>query len=213
MNLEKKSKLNLKLNDNILVLITKEKELKTKLNLYETINKEYTNLSKNIDNKEKKIQFDILVQNLLTLKEQIISLAREIKELRHQMIMFNDKINYHNDITDKKILNIINLMEDQNKELIKNKSTINDFSGSNNEFSKIFITENIKYIYFFLILALLIFNIITSIFVPYKTNLEIMILIILTIVGLYYLHQIIIKKYKNDYLKLYFNYLKLYFNY
>lgn len=181
-------------NNDILNLITKEKELKTKLSLYETINNEYTSLSKNIDTNEKRIHFNILLENLLTLKEEIVILAQEIRELKYELINFNDKIKENKTITDKKLLDIIKMMEEQNKELIKNKSAVNDFTGSSKEFSKIFVSENMKYIFLFLILTILISNIITSISVPYNTNLEKMILGILGVVGTYYLHQIITKK-------------------
>lgn len=184
-------------NNDILNLITKEKELKTKLSLYETINNEYTSLSKNIDTNEKRIHFNILLENLLTLKEEIVILAQEIRELKYELINFNDKIKENKTITDKKLLDIIKMMEEQNKELIKNKSAVNDFTGSSKEFSKIFVSENMKYIFLFLILTILISNIITSISVPYNTNLEKMILGILGVVGTYYLHQIITKKVKN----------------
>lgn len=184
-------------NNDILNLITKEKELKNKLSLYETINNEYTTLSKNIDTNEKKIHFNNLLENLLTLKEEIVLLAQEIRELKYELINFNDKIKENKSITDKKLLDIIKMMEEQNKELIKNKSAINDFTGSSKEFSKIFVSENMKYIFLFLIIAILIFNIITSMAVPYKTNLEKMILGILAVVGSYYLHQIITKRVKN----------------
>jgi len=191
------SKSNFNNKGEILNLITKEQELKTKLKLYQTINNEYVNLSKNIDTNEKRNHFNNLLENLLTLKEEIMLLAHEIRELRYELINFNDKINKNKTITDKKLIDIIKMMEDQNRELIKNKSAINDFTGSSKEFSKIFVSENMKYIFLFLILAILIFNIVTSIAVPYKTNLEQMILGILVVVGSYYLYQIIIKGVKN----------------
>lgn len=178
----------------LLELITKEQTLKTKLKLYETINAEYISVSKNIDTTEKKNIFNNLLNNLLTLKDEIVSITEDITALKGELINFNIKIDENKNVSDIRLQNILNMMESQNKELIKNKQAIIDSYGSSNEFSKIYVSENIKYIFLFFVAMILIVNIITSIAVPYKTNLEKMILSILGVIGTYYLHQLIIKK-------------------
>lgn len=178
----------------LLELITKEQTLKTKLKLYETINAEYISVSKNIDTTEKKNIFNNLLNNLLALKDEIVSITEDITALKGELINFNIKIDENKNVSDIRLQNILNMMELQNKELIKNKQAIIDSYGSSNEFSKIYVSENIKYIFLFFVAMILIVNIITSIAVPYKTNLEKMILSILGVIGTYYLHQLIIKK-------------------
>jgi len=178
----------------LLELITKEQTLKTKLKLYETINEEYISVSKNIDTTEKKNIFNNLLNNLLALKDEIVSITEDITALKGELINFNIKIDENKNVSDIRLQNILNMMELQNKELIKNKQAIIDSYGSSNEFSKIYVSENIKYIFLFFVAMILIVNIITSIAVPYKTNLEKMILSILGVIGTYYLHQLIIKK-------------------
>lgn len=178
----------------LLELITKEQTLKTKLKLYETINAEYISVSKNIDTTEKKNIFNNLLNNLLALKDEIVSITEDITALKGELINFNIKIDENKNVSDIRLQNILNMMESQNKELIKNKQAIIDSYGSSNEFSKIYVSENIKYIFLFFVAMILIVNIITSIAVPYKTNLEKMILSILGVIGTYYLHQLIIKK-------------------
>jgi len=178
----------------LLELITKEQTLKNKLKLYETINAEYVSASKNIDTTEKKNVFNNLLNNLLALKDEITVITEEISDLRNELTNFNVKINKYKNISDVRLQGILNMMEEQNKELIKNKQAIIDSYGSSNEFSKMYISENIKYIFLFFVAMILIVNIITSIAVPYKTNLEKMILSILGVIGTYYLHQLIIKK-------------------
>lgn len=180
----------------LLELITKEQTLKTKLKLYETINAEYISVSKNIDTTEKKNIFNNLLNNLLALKDEIVSITEDITDLKGELINFNVKIDENKNVSDIRLQNILNMMELQNKELIKNKQAIIDSYGSSNEFSKIYVSENIKYIFLFFVAMILIVNIITSIAVPYKTNLEKMILSILGVIGTYYLHQLIIKKVK-----------------
>ncbi len=178
----------------LLNLISKEQQLKTKLNLYQTINNEYVTASKNINTPEQKQRFNALLINLLALKQEISSIASQVKDLRGQLTIFNNSINNEKQLSDQKLLGIISMMEEQNKELIKNKQVIDDSEGSANEFSKIYVSENIKYLFLFLIVIILIVNIVTSIAVPYRTNLEKTILGILFLVGTYYLHQLIIKK-------------------
>lgn len=178
----------------LLNLISKEQLLKTKLNLYQTINNEYVATSKNINNPEQKQRFNTLLTNLLALRQEISLIASEVKNLRGTLTVFNDNINNEKQLSDQKLLGIISMMEEQNKELIQNKQIIDDSEGSANEFSKIYVSENIKYLFLFLIVIILIVNIITSIAVPYTTNLEKTILGILSVVGTYYLHQLIIKR-------------------
>lgn len=180
-------------NTRLLELITKEQTLKTKLKLYETINAEYVSSSKNIDTVEKKHVFNNILNNLLVLKDEIVSIIEDITNLKKELINFNVKIDEHKNVSDIRLKNILNMMELQNKELIKNKQAIIDSYGSSIEFSKIYVSENIKYIFLFFVAMILIVNIITSIAVPYNTNLEKMILSILGVIGIYYLHQLIIK--------------------
>jgi hypothetical protein len=178
----------------LLNLITKEQLLKTKLNLYETINNEYVTASKDITTPEKKARFNVLLNNLLALKQENYALAEEIISMRGNLTVFDDKINNEKQLSDKNLLGIMKMLEEQNKELMKNKQSIDDFNASGEEFSKIYTSQNIKYMFLILIVIVLIVNIITSIAVPYKTNLEKTILGILSLVGTYYLHQLIIKR-------------------
>lgn len=179
----------------LLDLITKEQQLKSKLNLYETINNEYITTSKNITTSEQRKRFSTLLDNLLVLKEEIVLIAEDIKTKRDLLTSFDNKINNQKVISNEKLVGIITMMEEQNKELIKNKQAIDDSQGSISEFSKINVSENMKYIFLFLIVIILVINIVTSISVPYTTNLEKMILGILSAVGTYYLHQLIIKRF------------------
>lgn len=177
----------------LLDLITREQQLKLKINLYETINNEYVLASKNINTPEQKSRFRTLLENLLGLRDEIIYLVQDIRTKRGQLTVFNDNINNEKRLSDQKLLEIISMMEEQNKELVKNKEVIDDSEGSIDEFSKIYVSENIKYLFLFLIIIVLVVNIVTSITVPYRTNLEKTILGILSVVGIYFLHQLIIK--------------------
>lgn len=179
----------------LLDLITKEQQLKSKLTLYETINDEYASVGKNINTPEQKEQFSSLLDNLLALRQEIVLIAEDIMSKRDELTVFNDKINNEKLLSDQKLLEIVTMMEKQNKELIKNKLVIDDSEGAIDEFSKIYRSENIKYLFLFFIVLILIVNIVTSISVPYTTNLEKMILSILSVVGTYYLHQLIIKRF------------------
>jgi len=183
-------------NTQVLNLISKENQLKTKLNLYKIINAEYISLNKSLDTPEKKQQINTLIDNLLRLSQEINLLSDEIKNSTWEIIDFNKNIEGHKMISDKNLINIITMINEQEKELIKTKQEIDDFDGTSKEFSKIYVSENIKYIFLFLITLILIYTIITSIAVPYKTNLEKMVLGLLSIVGTYHFYQLVINKLK-----------------
>ena len=182
-------------NTKILDLIQKENELKTQLALYKTINNDYALLG-NIDTQAKKNTLTNLNKNMETNVNKIKSLAINIKSLREYLKTYNIKIDNLKTISDN---NLKNLLGDINQESIKmnkmNKmnENINSFNGSNQEFSKNYISQNINYMVLLFFTILLIFSIITSMYIPYQTNLEKFIFIILIIVCVYYMYMYISK--------------------
>ena len=111
-------------NSKLLELITKEQELKTKLNLYQTINNEYVTASNRINTPEKRQRFDTLLSNLSALKQEITLIASQVKDLRGQLTVFNSTINNEKQLSDQNLLGILSAMEEQNRELINNKQII-----------------------------------------------------------------------------------------
>jgi len=180
----------------ILELISKEKELNTQLALYETMNKEHETILK-LDTPEKKQQFNFLTDSMINVKQKIASLANEIQKLDSSLSNYDKKIYGFKNDNNNRIKNLLNEIETNSIQLNQIRQTVNDYDASSKEFSKIYVSDNIKYIFWVVITLLLIYNIFTGIALPYTTNLEKFILILLVVISVYHLHIYVSNKIKS----------------
>jgi hypothetical protein len=172
----------------ILELIEKEKELKTQLALYETINREYNSIGI-LNTKEKRDKFNALTNDITGINEKIGLLAINIKNVKDSLSDYNIKIDNLKATSDANLKNLILSVQEKNNELNKIKNVVDDFDGSNKEFSKIYVSENITYVFWFLTTLLFIFYIIRSMTVPYQSNLETFIFIVIILIAIYHIYM------------------------
>lgn len=174
-------------NTNILELIEKEKQLQSKLSLYESMNREYINIG-TIDTYEKKQKLKNLINNMLATSESIKVLANSTGILRESLNQYNINLEKLKVYNVDKLKDIINSINTTTLELNDINDRLNSADGSNSEFSKIYESNNIKYLFFVFITILLIIVIIKSLTNPNESYLEKFIFIIIIIVALYYFY-------------------------
>lgn len=179
----------------ILELITKENELNAQLALYETMNKEYISVSK-LDTPEKIQKFNYLNESMMNVKEKISALGIEIQNLDVSLSDYDKKLYGFKNDNNNRIKSLIDEIDKNSKELNKIKQTVDDYEGARNEISKIYVSDNIKYLFWTIITIMLIYNIFIGISLPYMTNLEKFIVMLLIIIVIYYLHIYIKNKVK-----------------
>jgi multidrug efflux pump subunit AcrB len=183
-------------NTNLLDLIEKEQELNASLELYKSINNEYKSTDQ-LNNVEKRTHFNNLLNNLLDLNQKISYQVLDVKSLRNSLSDYNINVDANKLKIDTNLKNVMNDIEKNTAEIIKNKQLLDDYDGSSKEFSKIFDSKNIKYFFSVLVVIVLIFSIIKSISVPYHTNLEKLIFTILTSVTIYHIRMFVTDKIKH----------------
>lgn len=173
-------------NARILDLISKENQLKSQIALYETINKEYSSVG-NIDTLEKKNKVYSLINDMTNINNTISSLAIDIKKLRNSLTDYNIRLDNLKLINNSKLNNLIESIGQETIHLNDIREKVNSADGSNKEFSKVYKSNNIKYIFWLFATIILFIAIFRSITSSEETTLEKFIFILLIIVGIYYI--------------------------
>jgi len=165
------------------------------------MNKEHETILK-LDTPEKKQQFNFLTDSMISVKQKIASLANDIQMLDSSLSNYDKKIYGFKDDNNNRIKILLNEIETNSIQLNQTRQAVNDYDASSKEFSKVYVSDNIKYIFWVVITLLLIYNIFTGIALPYTTNLEKFIVILLVIISVYHLHIYVSNKIKSiDYTK------------
>lgn len=177
-------------------VIEKEKGFLSLITNYNTIHQQYSDELKK-DNPSREI-LQKLLMNLNDINNQLKYYSTEIKNIKDvKMDRFRNSILDKNDTINENIEELMQQLNDETIELTKLKQRVSDAEGINKEYGRQIKSTNYKYLILLFITIFLIFSIILSITVPYKTNLESYLFIILCIVILYYFYTYI-KQYKND---------------
>jgi len=139
-----------------------------------------------------------LLDDLTIANGDLIYYVSEIDKIKKdKMSKFNSAIDSKNNLL---ISDINKTIEELNRETVllsKMKQRVSDAEGLNKEHTFEIKNTNYKYLMLLISIIVLVISIILSITVPYKTNLESNLFIILCIVVLYYVYTFI-KQYKYD---------------
>ena len=180
------------INDVILI----EKQFLLLTNQYNTINTEYENELKKSE--PSRATLKNLLNNLNEVTMQLMKYRKDIDNIKNnKMSRFRTSILNKNVLLNSNLNDITKQLKNEENTLSKIKQRVSDAEGINKEYTRQIKSTNYKYLVLLLIIIFLVVSIIISITVPYKTNLESYLFVILCIVVLYYFF-LYIKQYKND---------------
>jgi len=167
-------------NSKILDLISKENQLKSQIALYETINKEYASIG-TIDTVQKKNKLNSLITNMTNINNTIKGLAINIKNLRQHLNSYNVKLDNLKLTNENKLNNLIESIKQEIDNLNDIRAKVNDAEGSKAEFSKVYESNNIKYMFWFFVTIILLLTIFSTAFVDTTVNYSIELIIIIVV--------------------------------